>query len=133
MKTKFLSALTLLLTLTLILASCAVTETSLWDSATYTEDTTVGNGAKTLSVDIEAEDKKITITVKTDKYTLGEALFEHCIINDASFFDTANGIKADWDADNAYWSFYKGSEYMMHGVGDEIVSGGEAYRLVYTK
>ena len=107
--------------------------TGLWTTAKYLEDTTVGEGAKTVLVDIEADGKKLTLTVKTDKATLGEALFELGIINDASFFDTANGIKADWSADQAYWGFYQGDDYMMVGVGDAAISGGEHYRLVYTK
>ena len=107
--------------------------TGLWANAKYLKDTTVGEGAKTVLVDIEADGKKITITVKTDKATLGEALFELGVINDASFFDVANGITASWSADNAYWGFYQGDEYMMVGVSDAAISGGEHYRLVYTK
>ena len=107
--------------------------TGLWASAKYLEDTTLGEGAKSVLVDIEADGKKITLTIKTDKATLGEALYENEIINDASFFDTVNGIKADWSADQAYWGFYQGDDYMMVGVGDVTISGGEHYRLVYTK
>ena len=107
--------------------------TGLWANAKYLKDTTVGEGAKTVLVDIEAAGQKITLTVNTDKENLGEALFALGIINDASFFDTANGIKADWNADQAYWGFYEGENYMMVGVGDVKLSGGEHYRLVYTK
>ncbi|MBO5907657.1 MAG: hypothetical protein J6Q85_05880 [Clostridia bacterium] len=128
---KILSTLALTLALLLLMTSCV--REALWESATYSLDTSVGEGAKTVFVEIEAGDKKVTLTVKTDKQTLGEALFELGIINDASFFDTANGIKADWYKDSAYWAFYKGNDYMMHGVGDEIISGGEHYRLAYTR
>jgi hypothetical protein len=110
-----------------------VEATGLWATAKYLKDTTVGEGAKSVLVDIEADGKKVTLTLKTDKATLGEALFENGIINDASFFDTANGIKADWNADKAYWGFYQGNDYMMVGVGDVNIEGGEHYRLVYTK
>lgn len=105
----------------------------LWTAATYRKNTAVGEGSKEVKVDVEADGKSITITLKTDKATLGEALFEKELINDASFFDTLNGIKADWDADQAYWAFYKGEEYMTVGVNDTAVSGGEHYRFVYTK
>lgn len=131
MKTKLLSITTLFLTVIILLTSCAADE--LWGGATYLADTTVGVGANTVSVEIEAGGKSITLTVKTEKETLGEALYELGIINDPTFFDTANGIKADWYKDSAYWAFYKGDEYMMHGAGDESISGGELYRLVYTK
>ena len=137
MKTAIKSTLAIVLSIAFILclASCGekVDATGLWENATYLKDTIVGKGAKTVLVDIEAGEQKITLTVKTDKATLGEALYELGVINDASFFDTVNGIKADWNADKAYWAFYKGEEYMMVGVGDAEISGGEHYRLVYTK
>ena len=110
-----------------------VDATGLWGNATYLSDTTIGNGQKTIFVDIEVTEQKITLTIKTDKKTLGEALYEHNLINDPTFFDTLNGMKADWDKDSAYWAFYKGQEMMNIGVGDEVIEGGEQYRFVYTK
>jgi len=137
MKTTVKTAISVVLSVVFILClvSCGdkVDATGLWENATYLKDTTVGKGEKTVLVDIEAGDQKITLTVKTDKETLGAALFELGIINDASFFDTANGIKADWNTDKAYWGFYEGENYMMVGVNDVKISGGEHYRLVYTK
>ena len=137
MKTAIKTAISVVLSVVFILClvSCGdkVDATGLWENATYLKDTTVGKGEKTVLVDIEAGDQKITLTVKTDKETLGAALFELGIINDASFFDTANGIKADWNVDKAYWGFYEGEDYMMVGVNDVKISGGEHYRLVYTK
>lgn len=137
MKTAIKNTLAIVLSVVFILClvSCGekVDATGLWENATYLKDTTVGKGEKTVLVDVEVEDQKITLTIKTDKATLGEALYELELINDASFFDTLNGMKADWNADQAYWAFYKGEEYMMVGVGDAEISGGEHYRLVYTK
>ena len=105
-----------------------------WANATYLADTTLGSGtAKSVSFDIEAEGQKITITLKTDKNTLGEAMYEHGLIHDPTFFDTLNGIKADWNKDQAYWAYYQGDEYMMVGVNDTNISDGDHYRFVYTK
>ncbi len=117
------------------LAACdnGVEQTGLWENATYTKNETVGDGTKEIKVDIEAEDQTVTLTVKTDKATLGEALYELGIINDPSFFDVCNGMEASWDKDNAYWAFYTGETLINHGVGDEKISGGEHYRLVYSK
>jgi hypothetical protein len=120
----------------LCLASCnepAVEKKGLWENATYTKDTTVGKGAKEVKIDIVADDQTITLTVKTDKATLGEALYEQGLINDPSFFDVLNGMKADWNKDQAYWCFYEGEEMMMVGVNATEISGGEHYRFVYTK
>ena len=107
--------------------------TGLWADATYRSDVTIGEGAKTISLTVEAEGKILTITLKTDKATLGEAMYEHELINDPSFFDTLNGMLASWSADQAYWAFYEGDTMMHHGVNDENIEGGESYRFVYTK
>ena len=128
---KILTTAALILALIVFMTSCVSEE--LWSDAVYSADTTVGEGETTVYVEIEAGKKEITLTVKTDEEILGDALFSLGIINDASFFDTVNGIKADWYKDSAYWAFYMGEEYMMHGVGDEVISGGEHYRLVYTR
>jgi len=105
----------------------------LWEKATYLANTTVGEGNKTVTFTVEADGKMITITLKTDKATLGEAMFEQELINDASFFNILNGIEASWEKDQAYWAFYEGDTMMPHGVNDEAIDGGENYRFVYTK
>lgn len=110
----------------------------LWAAATYTEDTSFGEGAKTLKVKVEADGQSIVFTVKTDKETVGEALLEHSLIaGDESeyglYIKVVNGIKADYDTDKAYWSFNKNGEYMMSGVDTTNFTDGEQYELVYTK
>lgn len=131
------ASLLALLMLVVCVVSCGekVEATGLWENATYLSDTTVGDGANTVTVIITAEEKTVTLTVKTDKATLGEALYEHGIINDATFFDTCIGMKADWDKDAAYWAFYVGDETAQYGVGDEraVTTGNPTYKIVYTK
>ncbi|MBE6647875.1 MAG: DUF4430 domain-containing protein [Ruminococcaceae bacterium] len=105
----------------------------LWKDATYLSDVTIGEGSKTVSFTIEAKGQKITVTLKTDKDTLGQAMYEHELINDPSFFDTLNGMLASWDNDKAYWGFYQGETMMPYGVNDQKISGGESFRFVYTK
>lgn len=137
MKKSIVSTVSIVLALVclLCLASCGekVEKTGLWESATYLSDTTLGKGEKTVSFDIEAEEQVITITLKTDKATLGEAMYEHGLINDASFFNVLNGMEASWEQDQAYWAFYQGEDFMMVGVGEAEIVGGEHYRFVYTK
>jgi hypothetical protein len=149
-KTKFnvIVAVVLVLALTCCFFSCVaepeipeanksedgeILAEGLWTNATYRKDTTIGNGAKEVKIDVVVNKDTVVLTLKTDKATLGEALFSEGLVNDASFFDTLNGIKADWNADKAYWGFYKGEEFMMHGINDEKITGGEHYRFVYTK
>lgn len=104
-----------------------------WKTATYRKDVTVGEGSKTVKIDVEIDGKSITITLKTNEANLGAALYEAELTNDSSFFDTLNGIELDWNTHKAYWAFYEGETYMQIGVADEAISGGEHYRFVYTK
>ncbi len=128
-----LSALLLIFTLVLSIISCEKNEpTDLWQNAIYTEDTTVGTGNKTITVEITTEEKSITITLKTDKENLGDALFEEGLINDPAFFDTVNGIYADYSEYQTYWAFYVSDTYSTAGVNDTPISGGENFKLVYS-
>ncbi len=107
----------------------------LWKNATYTSNTTLGGGNNTVQVEISAGDRAIKLTINTDKTTLGEALFENGIVNDPLFFDTCNGIKADWNKDQASWAFYINDQLAEFGIGDaqSTVTGENEYKLVYTK
>ncbi len=134
---KITTSMLLVIMLVFCAVSCAekVGETGLWENATYLSDTTLGDGANTVKVELTAEEQTVIFTIKTDKATLGEALFEHKLINDATFFDTCNGMKADWDKDKAYWAFYVGDEMAQYGVGDPkaVTTGEPTYKIVYTK
>lgn len=105
----------------------------LWKDAIHRSDVTVGKGEKTIKIDVVADGKQITVKLKTDEATLGEAMYAEGLINDATFFNVLNGIEASWEKDQAYWAFYQGETMMPHGVNDENISGGESYRFVYTK
>ena len=140
MKKSILTAVAVLLSFACLvcLISCDVQETpsaegGLWENAIYSADAEVGEGARTVTFTVEAEDKIVTITLKTDKENLGEAMFEQGLINDASFFSVLNGIEASWEKDQAYWGFYQDDELMPYGVNDQKIEGGESYRFVYTK
>ena len=130
----------LLLIMCFSLFSCKGNESSidLWDSATYTENTELGEGAKIVEVEVKANDKSVTFKVNTDKETLGEALLEHKLISGEQgaygiYIKSVNGITADYDTDQSYWSLSKNGEYMMTGADSEKISGGEHYELTYTK
>ena len=131
------TALMLSLMLMLSLVGCLPRYTAtdeLWEDAVYTEDTTLGSGSHTVTCVIEAGEKSVTLTIKTDKATLGEALYEHHLLNDPVFFDTCNGIKADWNANEAWWKFLVNDSTVSYGVGDAQASttGDASYKIVYT-
>jgi len=108
-----------------------------WADATYTEDTTLGEGNTTLTVVVAAEGKEITLTVKTDQTTVGDALLEHGLIEGEQqsaglYLKKVNGITADWNTDHTYWAFYEKDAYAMTGVDATTIQEGVLYALVRT-
>ena len=123
----------------LSLVSCnQVDKTGLWESATYRRDMEFGDGAKTLVVEVEAGEEKISFTLQTDKETVGEALLEHGLIDGENgayglYVKIVNGITADFDVDQSYWAFYINGEMAMTGVDMTPIEEGVVYKLAYTK
>lgn len=132
-------SLILVLALSVCLVSCTTVEkTGVWENATYTNDKTFGNGAKTVAVEVKAEEQSVTFTIHTDKDTVGAALLEHELIAGEEseyglYVKSVNGITADYDTDQAYWAFYINGEYGMTGVDATEITEGATYQLAYTK
>ena len=137
MKTKLISIISLVaLTLT-ILASCTVPtgdNASVWDNATYSEDTALGTGDTTFTLVVEAESKTVTFTVSTNEENVGAALLSLNLIagEDSAYglyVKTVNGILADYDIDGSYWAFYIDGDYAMTGVDSTVAVSGSSYAL----
>ena len=110
----------------------------LWANATYLEDTSFGEGAKTVTVKVIVEGRSVTFTIKTDAKTLGEALLAHGLVagdqgDFGLYIKYVNGIRADYDLDKRYWNFTKNGEYMMTGADMTEIADGEAYEFTYSK
>ena len=76
----------------------------LWANATYLEDTSFGEGAKTVKVKVIVGEQSVTFTIKTDAETLGDALLAHNLIagdqgDFGLYVKVVNGITADYDVD----------------------------------
>lgn len=140
--------LKLIFTLTLALATvlaaafcftaCKKENPADYTSKVYYEDTSLGEGSKTVTVKIEDTEKSVTFTIRTDKETVGDALLEHGLIDGevstyGMYIKSANGTVADYDVDQSYWTFYIGDEYAMTGVDTTPIEEGVIFRLVYTK
>ena len=115
-----------------------VQKTGVWESATYLENTELGEGAKTITVEVKADGQSVTFTVKTDKDTVGAALLEHGLIAGEEgsyglYVKTVNGMLADYDVDQTYWAFYINGEYAMSGVDTTEIEEGATYCLERTK
>lgn len=140
---KTIKTLTLILTLLtlVLLTSCQkeeVKDASIWDSATYTEDTVLGEGEKQIEIEIKAGEKAIELTVNTDAKTLADALLENKIAEGDTteyglYIKKVNGISADYEKDGYYWALYKGGEYLMTGADATEIASGEHYELVRSK
>lgn len=124
--------------LTMALVACGAPTSDVWQDALYLEDTALGEGAKTVSVEVKALDKQVTFTVKTDKTTVGEALMEQGLIEGEQgayglYIKKVNGMTADYDVDQSYWAFYVNGEYAMSGVDSTEIDERAVYQLEYTK
>jgi len=156
MKTKILKSLMgvlMCILLTFSLCACsadtqpteasteAATTTSidpLWESATYLEDVTLGEGQTVIKVEIKAGEKAINVTVNTDAVNLQDALTSLDLIQGEEgeygmYIKTVNGITADYDKDKSYWAIYKNGEYMMESAKAAQLISDDSFELVYTK
>ena len=142
MKTVIKSTVSIALVLLCLfsLTACGndVEKTGLWENAVYLKDTSFGDGAKTVVVEVKAEEQIVTFTIKTDKDTVGAALLEHDLIQGENseyglYVKTVNGITADFDVDQSYWAFYINGEYATAGVDSTEITEGVTYQLVYSK
>ena len=141
----FVISVSLLLFVTMLLSACGKKEVlpEVWENATYKEDVTLGEGAKTVDVYVTAGEKSVKLTIKTDEKTLGAALKALSIIEgDESEFGIyikkTNGIVADYDIDASWWGFNKvledgTRETMLTGVDSVDIVDGETYELIYSK
>ena len=134
-------ALILVLLLALSFSACGKKESTppeLWDSAAYKADTELGEGNRTVSVAVKAENKTVTFTIHTDAETVGTALLDQNLISGEAgaygmYIKSANGITADYDIDQSYWAFYINGEYATAGVDATEITEGAEYQLVYSK
>ena len=110
----------------------------LWSDATYQADTTLGEGAKTVLVTVKAEEKSVTFTVKTDCETLADALLAVGLAEGEQssyglYIKKVNGILADYDVNQRYWSLKQNGKTLMTGASGVTKLDGAQYELVYTK
>lgn len=131
--------LTLLLILALCLTACnSAAPKDLWEDAIYSEDTELGEGAKTVTLAVTAGDKTVTFTIHTDEAILGDALLSHDLIAGEEgayglYVKVVNGITADYDIDQTYWQLFVDGESAMVGVDGVEVTDGATYRLERTR
>ena len=135
-KTNRILSIIMILTLLFALASCS--EENPWETAKYTEDTSLGEGATTFTLIVEVLEHSVTFTVNTDEKTVGDALLKLGVIEGVDsqyglYMKKVNGVLADYDKNQRYWAFYINNEYASSGVDLTEIKNGETYKLVYSK
>lgn len=136
---KSTSIILLSVLLLLSFSACgAQNDKDVWKDAIYTEDTTLGEGETVFTLQVEALDKTLAFTVKTNEKTVGEALLKCGLIEGDEgqyglYIKEVNGILADYDVNKRYWAFYINDEYAMTGVDTTEIKEGDTYSLVYEK
>ena len=145
MKTQRKTLLSLLLLALLVcLTACGETEapdagtTGPFANATYTTDTTLGTGATTIYVEVIVGEHKVTFTILTDETILADALTTVGLVDGevsiyGLYMTVVNGITADYDVDQSYWSASINGTYADSGVSYIDVVDGTTYQLIYTK
>lgn len=107
--------------------------------STLENGATIGTGATSFTfVIVDADGNETTVTVNTDKATVGEALEELGVISGEMgdyglYVKTVNGITADYDVDQTYWAFYIDGEYAMTSVDSTDVTPGSVYTFKVEK
>ena len=114
------------------------TVTDIWQGADYSEDTCLGDGQKEFFLEVSAGEHSVTLTVRTDKDTVGDALLGYGLIDGEEgayglYVKSVNGIVADYDSDKSYWAFYINGEFAATGVDSTEITEGAVYQFVYTK
>lgn len=135
---KNLALILALVMLMSVLAGCTASGGQA-TSVVVTNGQTLGEGAVSFPLTIvDKEGNEISITVNTDKETVGEALLELGIVEgedgDYGLYMThVNGIPAIFEEDGTYWAFYINGEYAMTGVEMTPIADGESYMLKVEK
>ncbi len=115
----------------------SLVESSLWDNATYTEDTEIGEGEKSVALTVTMEEKSIVVTIKTDADNLGDALRETGFATGEEseyglYVKVVNGVSADYETDGAYWALLQNGEATTFGVDGAVIEEGSRYEMAYT-
>ena len=100
---------------------------------TMEDGATLGKGAVSFTFTVvNGEGKEITVTINTDKETVGEALTDLGLVSgeDSEYglmVDTVNGETWSYAETGKYWALYIDGEYAMTGVDSTPVTAGANY------
>ena len=110
----------------------------LWANATYRSYRSFGDGEKTIQVEVKADGKSVTFTIKTNAENLADAMIENNLVEgDLSqyglYVKRVNGILADYDIDASWWGVEINGETASTGASGVSIENGGHYEFVYSK
>lgn len=98
-------------------------------------------GAKSITIEVvDNNAASVMYDVHTDAEYLRQAMeeaegleFSGTESEYGLMVDTVNGVTADWNVDQSYWSFYVNGEYCNYGIDSQPVVDGDAFQIIYSK
>lgn len=96
-------------------------------------------GAKSITLTVvDDQGKETPYEIHTDKEYLGEVFNEVDGLTVKGtegayglYIETVNGLTADYDTDQAYWSLYVNGEYGTNSADSQPIADGDAYMIKY--
>lgn len=97
-------------------------------------------GAKSITIEIIDDAQNSTVyEVNTDAEFLAEAMEDAEGLEFSGYEDpaygltitTINGVTADFNTGNAYWSYYVNDDYCNYGASSQPVEDGDAFVIRY--
>ncbi len=128
-------SIVLIAAMALLACGCSKAPAKTEETATLENGKTYGEGANTFPFTVVGSDgKEISVTVKTDKTIVGEALQELGILAGEEgpyglYIKTVNGETLDFDTHGMYWSFYVNDAYANAGVDQTAIEPGAVYAI----
>lgn len=128
----------LLLLLALSLLCGCMREEDPWQNATYTADTSLGEGNYTFTLTVEAAGKSVVFSIATNTVYLGQALVDLGLIEGQDstygmYIEKVNGILADYAKNGAWWGVYVNGDAAQTGIDAIAITSGAVYTLRYER
>ena len=94
-------------------------------------------GDKDITVTVVYEDKtQKQFEISTDAENLGDALLEKELVTEeehkTGYYNTIDGVRADYTLDKAWWCFTQGGEMMLLGANDAPITDGDSFEITHT-
>lgn len=96
-------------------------------------------GDKSITIEVVDNEQKSTVyEVHTDAEYLRQAMEDAVGLEFTGkegeygiLVETVNGVRADFNLDGAYWSFYVNGSYCTYGLDTQPVNDGDAFQIKY--